>query len=239
MIAQFLGAVQFLTTVPIRGNTASPGASAAFFPVVGALIGVVGALVLLTLRQFLPASLAAAVVLLSWALLTGGLHEDGLADIADGFRAGRSRERVLAIMKDSRIGAHGALALVLLIVIRCQALSSLSAPPLIVLPLVCAVSRTAVVVLAWVTPPAGDGLGFLFSRALTSGLAAAAILQSVALTSVVQAGLLLIWGVCIIVWSARAYFVRRIGGVTGDCLGATGLLVETWGLVLYACPRCL
>src|SRR3954449_4276988 len=114
MIARFLGAVQFLTTLPVRRATASPGRCAVFFPLVGAAMGSAGGLLLYALRNVMPPSLAALLVLSFWALLTGGLHEDGFADVADAFRAGRSREKMFAILKDSRIGAHGALAMILI-----------------------------------------------------------------------------------------------------------------------------
>jgi adenosylcobinamide-GDP ribazoletransferase len=239
MIARFLGAVQFLTTVLVRGRTAAPGASAAFFPLIGGAIGIVGAAILLVAGEFLPLPLASILVLGSWALITGGLHEDGFADVADAFRSGRPRERIQAIMKDSRIGAHGALALILITLLRWHALSAIAAPPLLCLPATLAVSRGAMIALAWITPPVGSGLGFDFSRHLTSTSAVAAIVLSGLMASVAPAGLLLVWGACLVVIAARTYFMRRVGGVNGDCLGATALLVETWGLVLYSCQRCM
>jgi adenosylcobinamide-GDP ribazoletransferase len=239
MIARLLGAIQFLTTAPIRARTAPPGACAAFFPVVGGVIGYGGAVALLGLREVVPPGVAAILVLGLWALLTGGLHEDGFADIADAFRAGRSRERIFAILKDSRIGAHGGLALIVITMLRWQALAFLAAPPLLSLPAAFAVSRGAMISLAWITPPSGTGLGFEFSRHLTSGAAISAILLACAAASIAPAGLLLVWGAFVTVVGARAYFMRRIGGVNGDCLGAAALLVETWGLVLYSCQRCM
>jgi adenosylcobinamide-GDP ribazoletransferase len=239
MTALLLGAIQFLTTLPVRGATASPGRCVVFFPLVGAAIGSAGGLLLYALRNVVTPSLAALLVLSFWAILTGGLHEDGFADVADAFRAGRSREKILAILKDSRIGAHGALALILISLIRWQALTGVAADPVRSLAATLAVSRASLAALAWVSAPAGGGLGFEFSRALTTGAVVAAIVQALFWAYFSGAGVLLVWGASLIVIGSRAYYSRRIGGVTGDCLGATCLLVETWGFILFSCQRCM
>jgi adenosylcobinamide-GDP ribazoletransferase len=239
MIARFLGAIQFLTIVPVRQATATAGASALFFPLLGGAIGCAGAILFVGLREILPIPVAAVIVLAFWAAVTGGLHEDGLADVADAFRAGRSRERILSILKDSRIGAHGAVALILFTALRLAALSALIAPSLMCLAAIFAVSRAAVVALAWLTPPVGAGLGWQFSQDLTSATSIAVLVQVAMVAAVTPTGALLLWGVCLIVLAAKVYFSRRIGGVTGDCLGATAFVVETWGLVLYSCQRCM
>jgi adenosylcobinamide-GDP ribazoletransferase len=239
MIARLLGAFQFLTIVPVRSSTAAPGQSALFFPFVGAVLGAAGGVLLQALQSFLSPSLAALLVVAFWAVLTGGLHEDGFADVADAFRAGRPREKILSILKDSRIGAHGALALILISIVRWQALSSFAGDPVRSLSAVLAVSRTSLVGLAWISPPAGDGLGFEFSRTLSGATAVAAIVQALFLAYVGGAGTILFALAILMVLTARKYFVSRIGGVTGDCLGATCLLVETGGLVLFSCQRCI
>ncbi len=89
---RLLAAVQFLTILPVHGSTAAPAAAAAFFPVVGALIGALGAGVLAAAARFWPPGLAAALALAFATALSGGLHEDGLADVADAFRAGRLKD---------------------------------------------------------------------------------------------------------------------------------------------------
>src|SRR5579862_755051 len=99
MTRRFLGALQFLTILPVPGDTAPASESAVFFPLVGALLGASAAAILLT---------GNALLAIAWLLIaTGCIHEDGLADVADAFRAGRSRERILSILKDSRIGTYG------------------------------------------------------------------------------------------------------------------------------------
>ena len=127
MIGRFLGAIQFLTVAPVRRSVSPPGESAAFFPLVGAALGAGGGLVLYFSQALLPQAISSLIVLSFWVLVTGGLHEDGFADVADAFRAGRPREKILAILKDSRIGAHGAIALILISLVRWQALSGITA----------------------------------------------------------------------------------------------------------------
>ena len=241
MIASLLGAFQFLTTIPIRSRTASLGASAAWFPFVGFVLGSGGALLLQALRGFFPITICALLLLSAWALLTGGLHEDGFADVADAIRASRTPGRMLEILKDSRIGVHGALALLLIILVRWQALSSTGPGFLFTIPAVVAVSRGSLTVLAWIARPAGSGLAAHLSQTLTTHGALFAIAQSLAAGVLVgpRLGALLLGGAAIIVLCARFYFERRIGGVTGDCLGATGFLIETYGFLLLSCQPCI
>jgi cobalamin synthase len=118
-------------------------------------------------------------------------------------------------------------------------LANIAVPPLLSLPATFAVSRGAMIALAWITPPCGTGLGFEFARHLTTTAALFAIFLACAVASTAPAGLLLVWGAFVAVLGARAYFMRRLGGVNGDCLGAAALFVETWGLVLYSCQRCM
>lgn len=237
MILRLLGAIQFLTILPVRGSTAPSGHSALFFPLTGAALGAAGGLLFYAAGLLLPPSIAAIVVLGFWALVTGGLHEDGLADVADAVRAGRPREKIFAILKDSRIGAHGALALMLIVLLRWQALSAVQS--LASLAAVLAVSRTSMVALTWVARPAGTGAGFEFSRSLSTATAAGALLQAAVLSALLPGGIVMLLGAALVVGVAKVYFERRLGGVTGDCLGATCLLVETWGLAVLACRRCI
>src|SRR5262245_34349691 len=111
MIRSLLGAIQFLTVVPVRGRTVAPGAAAFWFPVVGAAIGAVAGGLLVLLKPAIGGPLAALIAVAAGSLLSGGLHEDGLADVADAIRAGRSVDRMMAILKDPSIGAYGMVAL--------------------------------------------------------------------------------------------------------------------------------
>src|SRR5215469_11496534 len=104
-------AFQFLTRLPIRGlhyDSNALSRSAKFFPLVGLVIGVLGSVLYLWLIRHLPATIAALLTVTFFVIATGGLHEDGLADVADAFGGGWKREQILDILKDSRIGAFGA-----------------------------------------------------------------------------------------------------------------------------------
>ncbi len=125
-----LAAIQFLTVIPVPSATANAGEAALFFPVTGALLGVSAGVVLFGVGCVLGRSIG-ALLAVSWLLIvTGCLHEDGLADVADAVRAGRTRQKMMNILKDSRIGAYGAVALILSIGLRWQALARSGANPL-------------------------------------------------------------------------------------------------------------
>jgi adenosylcobinamide-GDP ribazoletransferase len=228
MIARLLGAIQFLTVVAVLGKTAMPSRSAPFFPLIGACLGVIGGSVFELCRTPLGTSLAALIALSVVISLTGGLHEDGLADCADALRAGRTREKMLAIFKDSRIGTYGAIALILVISVRWQAIAHLQVNVMLALASCLSLSRSSAVVLGAITKPVGTGLGAAFSEGLTRATSV-----SIGVQIVLAAGLCGWRGVpmlivsCGIVILARGYFTRRLGGVNGDCLGATCLTVES------------
>jgi adenosylcobinamide-GDP ribazoletransferase len=236
----FLAAVSFLTIIPVNGKSVPPGRAAIFFPVLGALLGAAGAGLFIAVSLVLPVSLAALLTVTFWTVISGVLHEDGLADVADAMRAGRTREKMIAILKDSRIGTYGAVAIVLSLVARWQALEHVPAAHLLfVCILAQAVPRAAMVALAWVSRPSGDGLGLAFTSSLTTIGALVAIAQGLAASMLLgwRAGLLIVAGAYLIVRGARAYFYKRIGGVNGDCLGATEQLLEIFILVLFASPQ--
>jgi adenosylcobinamide-GDP ribazoletransferase len=233
----FLAAVSFLTIIRVPTQTVPPGRAAIFFPLVGAMLGAAGAGLFIAANFVLPASLAALIAVTFWTLISGVLHEDGLADVADAMRAGRTREKMLAILKDSRIGTYGAVAIVFSLVARWQALQHVPASRIL---LVCiaaqAVPRTAIVALAWLSRPSGDGLGFTFSSTLTTTGALIALAQGLTASMLLgwRPGLLILAATYLIVRGARAYFYKRIGGVNGDCLGATEQLLEIFILILFA-----
>jgi adenosylcobinamide-GDP ribazoletransferase len=236
----FLAAVSFLTIIPVNGKSVPPGRAAIFFPVIGALLGAAGAGLFIAASLALPVSLAALLTVTFWTVISGVLHEDGLADVADAMRAGRTREKMIAILKDSRIGTYGAVAIALSLVARWQALEYVPAAHILfVCILAQAVPRAAMVALAWVSRPSGDGLGLAFTSSLTTTGAVVAIAQGVAASMLLgwRAGLLIVAGAYLIVRGARAYFYKRIGGVNGDCLGATEQLLEIFILVLFASPQ--
>lgn len=224
-------ALGLLTRLPL-GRWPMPADAAGFaraawaYPLVGALAGgVAGGAQALLVAFGLPPALAAPWSLAVLLLLTGALHEDGLADMADGFGGGRDRARKLAIMRDSRIGSFGALALLLSLFLRGAALALLPSP-LLMMAAAGALSRAALLVPLGLLPPArADGLAAGLGRAgVAPGLAVGAALAFLllppggafsALLAAVLAGL----GVALL---AR----RQVGGHTGDVLGGCAVLAE-------------
>ena len=239
MIRRLGGAVQFLTILPISAGEVRLADSAVFFPLVGAALGACASGVYLLLERLLPTPLSSLFAILFLVLATGGLHEDGLADVADAFRAGRSPEKIFAILKDSRVGTYGALALAFSIIIRWQALNALGARSTIALIVSTALPRAALVALSYFATPVGSGLGSALGSSLSRNVTLLAGAQGVAVAFLngPWIALPLLVGTAAIVWMARSYFHRRIGGVTGDCLGATGQIVECYCLLIFVCAR--
>lgn len=220
-------ALQFLTILPVPAPNVAPGTGAVWYPIVGALIGLLAALVA---RSPMGATLAIVAVV----LVTGGLHEDGLADICDAVRAGRTRERMLEILKDSRVGAYGATAIVLSILVRWQAMSKLSEPGLWwKFVLAFAASRAAMVVLAATTPAVAPGLGESFRTSLPRYAAPAVVLQ-VAVAGIVISAWPALLAAAVSVLLVRAWLMQRLGGISGDCLGFQCQVTEAAVLMTLA-----
>lgn len=228
----FLIALQFLTRLPVRVEAAPSRHTAGsyfFYPVIGFLIGVAAVLLRLVLVTVLPLSFSIVLVLTFLIWITGGLHEDGLADVADGMGGGWTPAQRLTIMKDSHIGAFGSLIVVLAVLAKYAALTSMS-PLRVGAAIITAqtLGRWAFLPLGYFNPHAREGLGSEFMKALT--------LTAVAVGSALTAGgVLWVAGIrgglafcvaSVIIVIASRYFRRRIGGVTGDCFGATFQFVE-------------
>jgi adenosylcobinamide-GDP ribazoletransferase len=239
-VKRLLGALQFLTVAPIHELTASPGESAVFFPIVGALLGVSGGAVLWLASATLGRSLGALLALAWLMAATGCLHEDGLADVADAVRAGRTREKMLEILKDSRIGTYGAVALIVSIAVRWQALAQTRVNPVAGLVAALALSRASLVGLAATAPPAGTGMGRAFAADCSSTALSLVAVQTIALLGLCSIfmdwryTLEMLAASVVTTLVARVYFLRRLGGVNGDCLGATCQVVEAVNLVILA-----
>jgi adenosylcobinamide-GDP ribazoletransferase len=227
-----------LSRLPVPARVGEdPGRALPWFPLVGVLVGLVTASVYAAAYQVLPPPVAATVAILSLVLLTGALHEDGLADSADAW-GGDGRDDTLRIMRDPQHGTFGALAIVFSVVLRIGALAALSpAFSLVALPAIHAVSRTAPVMLMALTPAARDeGQAAHFISAATPAQAAVAS-GSALVVSIVLLGVWVIAAVAIVItiaWLIRRAAVLRLGGLTGDVLGATEQLVECGLLVLLA-----
>jgi len=234
-------AVAFLTRVPVGGpRPAEPdlARSVPWFPVVGVAIGLTTALVFAGLREALPALAAAAVALGFQLLVTGALHEDGLGDVADAFGLGRSRDEVVRILRDPRLGTFGVAAVSLSILVRVAALAALDAwEALAALPAAHALGRSAALALLAVGPPATDeGSGAAFGRDLSDrgaflGCGAGLCLAAVAMGGWAFPAAAVCAAAAVVVGRAAR---RRIGGITGDVLGAVEQLGEMAVLLIAA-----
>lgn len=224
-------ALMFLTRVPV-GRLSDPVPSLAAarwaYPLVGLITGTVGWGVQHTvLAVGLPPLVAALAALGALTLMTGGLHHDGLADYADGIGGGRDREQCLEIMRDSRIGSYGVLALIFGIALGAAALAMPDGFPLVLFLMAAVASRLAMLgVLDFLPPARADGLGQqAANRDVVAWLPGVVVI--VVLGIVQPAFWLAVPAVAfvavLIAWHAH----RRIGGQTGDVLGATQVTTET------------
>ncbi len=246
--AELLFSLRFLTRLPIPfTRTLDPpplAESMRFFALAGAFIGTLNGLVLLGLHYLhLPALMAATLTCASAALITGALHEDGLSDMVDGLFGGKSREQRLLIMRDSRIGNYGAIALILAMLTRVAAYEALLNLSLTTVILIFAASgafsRAMVVDLLWATRSArSDGLSVFAGRPGRNS-ALFAILFGGALTvcagfQIQQAsGVVAILAACAVTAVVRRLAIRMIGGQTGDVCGAVQVLSEIAMLAVF------
>jgi adenosylcobinamide-GDP ribazoletransferase len=254
-LSLFLVAAQFLTRLPVPPI---PGfqpswlsRSARYFPLIGALIGLISTGVWWLSSLCFPPAVAVGLTMSSTLLLTGALHEDGFADVCDGFGGGRSRESVLAIMKDSRIGAYGAIGIAMMLGLTWVTLAAL---PRAMFPILFVgahmLSRWCATALIWQLPyartdadaksrPFADSLGAA-DWILSGALGALALLPLLlplitfddpaanlpgmrTLATAFAAAFAAAAAVTLLV---GMYFKQRIGGYTGDCLGAAQQMAE-------------
>lgn len=239
--ATALVAAQFLTRLPIPAGLFSPARMAAaprWFPAVGLLVGALSGLVFAGAVLVFPPLLAALLAIAAGILITGALHEDGLADTVDGLGGGATAERALAIMRDSRIGTYGALALILTLGAKLLALGAMpagAAPAVLVAGH--AASRASVVAVMATSRylrPEGAGAGMAAGiggrhLGLALGTGALAILALLAVLPPLAA-LGALAGLALGHLVMRRGFERRLSGHTGDCLGA---VQQTSELGLY------
>jgi adenosylcobinamide-GDP ribazoletransferase len=243
----FLVAIQFLTRLPVSPltgfQTSWLSESARFFPLVGALVGIIAAGIWWICSLFFPPVVAAGLMMAASLLLTGAFHEDGFADVCDGFGGGGKRDAVLSIMKDSRVGAYGAIGVVMMLGLKWSILISI---PRAALPIMVIgahmVSRWCAISLIWrlsyvradaqakSTPFANSlsGADWLLSGVLGAliSLPALLLVDPAARSQLALALLAALTLGGITTALAAGYFKSRIGGYTGDCLGATQQLAE-------------
>ena len=242
-------ALRFLTVTPIRWGQGRDGElfarSVVTFPVVGLLIGLFGAALAWLLALFAPPPLVAWFFVFYLSAISGFLHLDGLADSADGLLSGRDRQRMLAIMKDSRSGSMAVAVVALVLLGKFAALSTLAAKPALLLPallLVPLAGRVTICLTMAMLPYAREnesGIGGLFYTGLagTAAKAAAIGLMLLFLLGYFLCG----WAILGIIAASLAvnllfiWFCRRkIGGATGDTLGAVCELTELTALLAGA-----
>jgi adenosylcobinamide-GDP ribazoletransferase len=237
----FPAAVSFLTRLRVSEAVEGQGdlaRSVPWFPVVGALLGLGAAGVYTAARLALPSLVAATLAICVVVLLTGGFHEDGLADTADALGGGWSREEALRILKDPTHGTYGVLAIGFSLLVRVGAMATLDGwAALAILPGAHALSRAAAVgLLGWVSPATEEGLGAAYSASVNrrpawgSGAVGLVIGLGALGAWVLPAALLVSLGAAGVRWLG----VRKMGGVTGDLLGAAQQAGEVLVLLLGA-----
>lgn len=230
-------AASFLTRVRVDGPF-DPARSIPWFPVVGGLLGLALAGAYAALLVVLPPLVAATVAIGTGVMLTGAFHEDGLGDSADALGSGGSREEALRILKDPAHGTFGVLGIVLSLLLRVGALATLDGwTAVAILPAAHALSRGASIgLLGTARPAVGAGLGASYAAVVTRGrwvgTAAVGLLMGLmslgawAVPAAVLAG--------IGAWAVGRLAVRKLGGVTGDVLGAAQQAAEVLVLLLGA-----
>lgn len=242
MFQDVAAAFQFLTRLPLGRLPYDENAlsrSVKFFPLVGLLIGILGSVAYLWFIRHLPSAVAAVLTLALFILATGALHEDGLADVADAFGGGWNREQILAILKDSRIGTFGALALLVSVGLRVVLLANLPlnrfTAYVISGQVLC---RWTALPLAYALPAARESSVYsqgariarqISGRSLAIGSLFTMVIVGYALRRATWSPLV---ATLVVTLFSGLYYWRRIGGVTGDCFGATNQLAE---IAVYLC----
>jgi adenosylcobinamide-GDP ribazoletransferase len=238
-MTEFWLALSFLTTIPapavpfIDGGL---GRSAKWFPLVGLILGLILAGSHWLLGQVLPASVTAVLIIALWAWLTGGLHLDGLADCGDGLLVAANRERRLEILKDSRLGAFGAILLLLFLLAKVTAVAALPSPAF-ALVLAPVLARWFILIAARQPSARSGGMGDSFAASLTPKIFIIAAILPFLLVAVggwrngqtVLAALLALLVTFAILRLART----RLGGVTGDVFGLVVEMTELMVLLSF------
>ncbi|WP_198120805.1 adenosylcobinamide-GDP ribazoletransferase [Massilia rhizosphaerae] len=236
----FFTALQFFTRLPIPAWVGFEAAwlqhAARYFPLVGCVVAAIAAGVYAAAALVLPAPVAAVLSTAASIWITGAFHEDGFADTCDGLGGGMTKERALEIMKDSRVGAYGAIGIVCMLAAKLSALALL--PPRVAVAALFVAhpfSRLVSTALIWrldyvrgegkAKPLAQQMTGAEFAIAtLTCALPAACVLAAGWMTPAAMLAAMLA-ALAATLWLGRL-FVRRLGGYTGDCLGAVQQLAE-------------
>jgi len=240
-VKNFLQAFSFLTILPVGHSSLSEGKelarSMAFFPLVGLIIGFILALGYYLFSFLFSRALVLWLTIGLLALLTRGLHLDGFADTMDGLGSGGPREKILEVMRDSRIGAFGVIGLILLIGAKFLALDQIPTPSIpYTLILMAVMGRNAMVLICYRSPYARSEGGLakpftenLGGREMTLSLATA---FGIALLVMGMKGVVVFLLIGLFSLVYRYFFIRKLRGVTGDILGAANELAELLCLLL-------
>ncbi|MBI5286789.1 MAG: adenosylcobinamide-GDP ribazoletransferase [Deltaproteobacteria bacterium] len=237
----FFLALQFLTIIPIKSldriEHQELGRSTAFFPIVGAIQGLILVGVDWVISRFLPSDVVNGLMVAILVLTNGGFHLDGLADTIDGLTGGKDREDALRIMRDSQIGAIGVVAVVLVLMLKFLAISNLpDGSRDAILFLFPVMGRWAMVPMAYLAPYAreGEGLGKAFTEYATwkELTIATGIVVILSVTLIGWRGLVYVGIMFAIVYLLTIFFKKKLGGITGDVLGFQSELGELTFLIL-------
>jgi adenosylcobinamide-GDP ribazoletransferase len=223
-------AIAFLTRLPVPSRT-NPELhrAAAWFPLVGALVGGIAAATFALASRALPPTAAATLAVAAAILVTGALHEDGLADVADGLGAHVNKERRLEILRDPRVGTFGALALILAVIITVTTIASLDTEHAVkALILAHVLSRWAILPVSRALTPARPGGAGALLRATTPALVIATALAAATTIAIAGPanGAAALLAAALAATATATILQRGLGGITGDGYGATAKLAE-------------
>ncbi|HDL7340032.1 adenosylcobinamide-GDP ribazoletransferase [Yersinia enterocolitica] len=235
----FLATLQFMTRIPVPERWTQGLALDNYergiigFPFIGLIVGGIGGVIFTLLAPWCGVPLAALGYVLALALVTGAFHLDGLADTCDGVFSARKREQMLEIMRDSRLGTNGGLALIFIVVAKVLVVSELAlrdAPMLLILTATSVAGRTVIVLLMYRQRYAreGNGLGNIYIGKVTGKQTLVTLAGGAILTLLLGQGAALLALVIsmVVVALLATYLRRRLGGQTGDTLGAAAEVGE-------------
>lgn len=242
MIQKFLLALSFFTRLPIGKRdfgSLTLAQSVIFFPIAGAVIGGMdSAFYIAMLGLGIPSNISAWLTIGFHLLLTGGLHEDGLADTADGLASGRDRTQKLAIMRDSRIGSYGVLALITIIALRANIIAGFagSFATIFIFIATATCSRSFLTIFMYKISYARD-----FGLAVRAGkpnvrqtiIALSIGILSLFITGEILAAITAIFALAIIYVILKHIFIKNFNGITGDTLGASQQISEVTLLLIF------
>lgn len=241
----YLIALQFLTIIPLPFNTRCEredlGRSTAVFPLAGLTIGALLVALNWLVAPWLARPLTDALLITALAAVTGALHLDGLADVCDGLAARGGRERFLAVMKDSHVGAVGAVALVLGLLLKWQALLAVPLEykwqSLLLFPVLARFGQVQTIVYARNARQDGLGSAMTVGAGTLQLLLAWGMALATAWLLLGTTGLVVLFVVMVCTWLLKAWFQRRLGGITGDVIGCINELNEILALIIISAFR--